>query len=129
VSTATSINKSSAIDAIASVPSRTTRVRGALLVVIGSLLALGLLALLIDQAPTLLNPGKTIDNTTFTGTAFQGWVALGLFAWGALLGVVFASGGVQLWRQGRYHPWFARILVAMALITFLGLYQLRQIFL
>jgi hypothetical protein len=102
--------------------------RGALLFALGSLLALGLIAALISEAPTLLNPGKSFDGSVFTGTAFQGWIALGMFAWGALLGVVFASGGAQLWRQGRYHPWFVGISVAMLAITFVGIFVLLRIF-
>jgi uncharacterized membrane protein len=46
----------------------------------------------------------------------------------ALLGVVFVVGGVQLWRRGQYHPWFARIAGAMAVLTVAGIYRLNHLF-
>ena len=64
----------------------------------------------------------------FAGSAFEARLVLGVLAWVAMLGVVFAIGGVQLWRQGRYHPWFAKVAFAMAVITVAGIYRLNHLF-
>lgn len=109
-------------------PSTTSRVRGGVLVVLGTGLAVGLTIVLFTIAPMLLNPGQIYDNSRFTGSVFEAWLALGVVAWAALLGGVFAVGGVQLWRHGRYHPWFARIAGAMAVITAIGIHRLNHLF-
>lgn len=109
-------------------PSTTSRVRGAVLVVLGTVLAIGLTVVLFNVAPMLLHPGQAYDNSRFTGSVFEAWLLLGVVAWVALLGAVFAVGGVQLWRQGRYHPWFAKIAGAMAVVTVAGIYRLNHLF-
>ncbi|MCE2915485.1 MAG: hypothetical protein ACOVQT_16075 [Rubrivivax sp.] len=43
-------------------------------------------------------------------------------------GAVLVVGGMQLWRQGRYHPWFSRIAGAMAVVTVVGIYRLNNVF-
>ena len=114
--------------AAAAGPTTTSRVRGAVLMVLGTALAVGLSVALFNVAPMLLHPGQAFDNSRFTGSAFEAWLVLGVLAWVALLGVVFAIGGVQLWRQGRYHPWFAKVAFAMAVITVAGIYRLNHLF-
>ena len=128
MSAVTPIHAASPIDAARSGPTTTSRVRGAVLVVLGTVLALGLTAVGWHLAPMLLNSGQAPDNSRFTGSAFEAWLVLGVVAWTALLGVVFAVGGLQLWRQGRYHPWFARVAGAMAVMTVIGIYRLNRIF-
>lgn len=119
---------SSALDAPASGPSTTSRLRGVVLMVLGTGLAIGLTVALINVAPMLQQPGQAYDNSRFTGSALEAWLALGMMAWVALLGVVFVVGGVQLWRRGQYHPWFARIAGAMAVLTVAGIYRLNHLF-
>lgn len=109
-------------------PSTTSRVRGAVLMLLGTALAIGLTVVLFNVAPMLLNPGQAYDNSRFTGSVFEAWLVLGVVAWVALLGAVFAVGGVQLWRQGRYHPWFAKVAGAMAVVTVAGIYRLNPLF-
>lgn len=129
MNTATPISLvSPATAAPAAGPSTTSRVRGAVLVVLGTLLAVGLSGVLFVVAPIVLSPGQSYDNSRFTGSVFEAWLVLGGVAWVALLGVVFAIGGVQLWRQGRYHPWFAKVAGAMAVITVAGIYRLNHLF-
>jgi hypothetical protein len=119
---------SPAASAPAAGPTTTSRVRGAVLVVLGTGLAVGLSAALFFTAPVLLSPGQAYDNSRFTGSVFEAWLVLGVLAWVALLGGVFAIGGVQLWRQGRYHPWIAKVAGAMAVITVAGIYRLNHLF-
>jgi len=106
----------------------TTKVRGIVLMVLGSGLAVGCGAVLVTTLPLLLNAGKVVDGTTFTGTAKQGLVAAALLAWTALLGLVFAAGGVQLFRNGRYFRRFGIVAAIMVGITIVGIYRVGQAF-
>jgi hypothetical protein len=93
-------------------PNRMTAVRGWLLVVLGSLLACGMLYALVSQAPLMLAPGSTIDGDTFTGSAEQGRAALALFGAVVLVGALFVAGGVQLLRHGRLRRWLVVTVLA-----------------
>jgi hypothetical protein len=128
MSTVTPIHPATPIDAARSGPTTTSRVRGAVLVVLGTAMAIGLTSVLLHLAPMLLNSGQADGHSRFTGSAFEAWLVLGVVAWTALLGGVFVFGGMQLWRHGRYHPWFARVAGAMAALTVIGIYRLNHIF-
>jgi hypothetical protein len=123
-----SIHSSVAAEALAARPSGMNRVRGALLLGVGVALALVCMAILFTEAPLWLNPGKSFDGNVFTGTPSQGWIAVGLLAWLALMGLVFAAGGIQLWRSGTVHPWFKRIFFTMLIVTFIGIQALLRKF-
>lgn len=100
-----------------SAANRMTRIRGWVLVVIGVLLAAGMVYAIASQAPLLTDPGTAIDGTTFTGTPALGRAALVLFGAVALLGAAFAGGGVALLRSGRLgKPLVAAIVGAFGLL-------------
>jgi hypothetical protein len=122
-----SIHSSAAAEPLSARASGMNRVRGALLLGNGAALALACMAFLFIEAPIWLNPGKSFDGNVFTGTPSQGWIAVGLLAWLALMGLVFAAGGIQLWRWGRVHPWFKRIFFTMLIVTFIGIQALLRI--
>lgn len=83
-------------------PTRMSRVRGALLMAIGPMLCVAMLWALASLGPELLSAAPTSSSgARFTGTAEQGQAAVLLFAWVALLGVLFTLGGWQLWRHGK----------------------------
>lgn len=85
-------------------------------------------AVLVNSLPSLLNAGKVVDGTTFTGTAEQGLVAAALIAWSALLGLVSVAGGVQLFRYGRYFRHFGIVAAIMVGITVVGVYRVGRAF-
>lgn len=87
-----------AADARSTGPSTMTRVRGALLMVTGPVLALAMGVALVALGPSLLGaPGAA----TTAGTREQDLAALVLMVWVALLGLLLAFGGWNLWHRGR----------------------------
>ena len=87
-----------------------TRVRGGLLLVIGSLLAIGMAVLVVNLLPTMLNPGTQVGGTTFNGSIELGRTAVAVLSWVGLLGLGFAVGGVFLLRRGRFPKGFAIVM-------------------
>jgi len=92
---------------------------GMLLVVIGAALALAAGTLVLQLAPTLLNPGELIGGDRFTGSAALGRQLLALLVTVALLGAACAAMGLQQWRSGqpdRRWRLLAAAMVAAALL-------------
>ncbi|MFM7507609.1 MAG: hypothetical protein ACKO3M_13855 [Rubrivivax sp.] len=99
-----------AADAAQTGPTTLTRFRGAGLMVLGPLLALGMLLSLIAIGPSLLGAEGAARSA---GTPEQNLAAFVLMAWVGLLGAVFTFGGWNLWRHGRLGPrvvWPAAVL-------------------
>jgi hypothetical protein len=87
-----------AADAQGTGPTTVSRVRGGVLMVLGPLLALGMLAALVAVGPALwLGP----PDGPFAGSQTQALAALALMLGVGALGVLFTWGGWNLWRQGR----------------------------
>ena len=102
-----------------------TRVRGGVLIVIGTLLAIGMAMLVFNLLPTALNPGAQVDGTTFSGSAELGQTMIAVLAWLALLGLSFATGGVYLLRRGRFPRGYAIVMGLMVAITIVGALRLN----
>lgn len=95
-------------------PSTITRLRGAVLMVLGPLIALAMLWTLVTLGPALLHaapgsaPGGTPDgafggtpDVAFGGMPEQATAVLVLLPGLAALGLLFTWGGWNLWRHGR----------------------------
>jgi hypothetical protein len=100
---------------------RQVRVLGAMLIVIGSLLVVGMVATLYSLGPTLLRPGQLIGGERFTGTAEQARQVLSLLISVAISGLVFAGVGAHQCSTGRRNPWLLALAgLAIAVVVFLG---------
>ena len=80
---------------------RQVRIQGGLLLVLGSALVIGVGYALLSIVPTSLHPGVEVNGSTFTGSALQGQVFVGLLAWLELLSVMFVIVGIQQLKTGR----------------------------
>jgi hypothetical protein len=107
--------------------SRQIRTRGTIVLVIGALLAVGMVMLVVNLAPTLLHPGVEVDGTRFTGTPEQGRMVLALLGWVGLLGVAFAGIGVHQMRTGRRDAWPLYIAGIMIAITLVGAWMVSSV--
>ncbi|CAN5279328.1 hypothetical protein BH10PSE17_BH10PSE17_23190 [soil metagenome] len=99
-------------------PKGVTRVRGVVLMVIGTLLCLGMLFGVVSLAPTFLHPGQQVGGTTFTGTPGQGMLGLALMLWISVTGGCAAAAGLQLFKRGA----IGRILKPVLIVMFVGLF-------
>ena len=90
-------------------PGPNWRARGGVLVAVGLFLVLLMAAIAWNLAPSLLRPGEAIDGTTFTGTAEQGELYLGLFALVGLIGALAVAAGIHMIATGRRHAAAVRI--------------------
>ena len=107
----------------ANVNARKIRILGTIVLVIGALLAVGMVVLLVNMVPTLLHPGVEIDGTRFTGSLEQGRMVVALLAWIGLLGATFVGIGAHQLRTGRRDAWLLYIAGAMIAITVIGAWQ------
>lgn len=82
-------------------PGPNWRVRGRVLVAVGLFLVLFMGAIAWNLAPMVLRPGEEVDGSTFTGTAEQGQIFLGLFALVGLFGAVSVANGAWMMATGR----------------------------
>lgn len=102
------------------------RLRGILLCLIGSALALAMLAAAWQGAASYLRPGELIDGSRFAGTLQQGRWVLALMASVAITGGTFVAMGVHLVRtgqRGRRLTWLAAGALGVTLAT---AWQLRS---
>lgn len=106
--------------------SRQIRTLGTAVLVIGTLLAVGMVMLLVNLMPTLLHSGVEVEGTRFTGTPEQGRMVVALLAWIGLLGVVFAGIGAHQMRTGRREAWPLYLAGAMIAITVIGAWQVSS---
>jgi uncharacterized membrane protein len=91
-------------------------VRGWILVVLGAFLILFMGAIMLTLAPTMLNPGETIDGSSFTGTAEQARMAMLLFGAVTLLGFVAFANGIYMLRTKRQSKGFVVATLALAAV-------------
>ena len=82
-------------------PGPNWRVRGRVLVAVGLLLVLFMAAIAWNLAPMMMSPGVEVGGTTFTGTAAQGQIFLGLFALVGLFGAMSVANGAWMMATGR----------------------------
>jgi hypothetical protein len=82
-------------------PTRMTRARGAVLMVLGPVLAVGMLAVLSAIGAELWNGTAADGSAMATGTREQDLATLVLLVWVCALGVLFTWGGWNLWHRGR----------------------------
>ena len=94
------------------------RVRGRVLAVVGLFLVLFMAALASNLAPIMTSPGVAVDGTTFTGTAAQGQIFLGLFALVALFGAMCIANGAWMMTTGRRSPALTKVLMILFLLLF-----------
>ncbi|HZF86589.1 MAG TPA: hypothetical protein VE084_23965 [Burkholderiaceae bacterium] len=108
---------------------RQVAVLGAISLVIGLLLAVGMAVIAWRLAPGMLNPGvPDADGSRFTGTAAQGRQALVLFASVAAVGVFSAlGGGWQLATGRRSRALLVLMLFALAVVA-LNVWRTFQLF-
>lgn len=93
-------------------------VRGWVLLLIGLFLVLLMGAITWNLAPTMLHPGKEVDGGTFTGTAEEARMFLGLFALVIAFGLMAAINGVFIIATGRQSRVFTILsLVAAAVLV------------
>jgi peptidoglycan/LPS O-acetylase OafA/YrhL len=95
-------------------PTRMTRIRGMVLMILGPLLTLGVGAALI----ALLNQ----PDLRFDGSDNELTAAVAVMAAVVVLGPVFTLGGWQLWRNGR----FTRLLAIVAAVLVLAMLALMK---
>lgn len=77
------------------------RARGWVLVAVGLFLMLFMAVIAWNLAPMMLSPGVETGGSTFTGTAGQGRIFLGLFALVGLFGAMSVANGVWMIATGR----------------------------
>jgi hypothetical protein len=77
------------------------RARGGVLVAVGLFLVLLMGAIAWNLAPMVARPGEEVDGSTFTGTAEQGRIIMGLFALVGLFGAVSVANGAWMMATGR----------------------------
>jgi hypothetical protein len=98
---------------------KTIRRLGWAQLLIGLLLVGMMVTIIVVTAPYLLHPGQTSGGTTFTGTAEQSQLFLGLFAIVTFFGLgTMFSGGWQI-ATGRRNRWIA-ILMLIILVILVG---------
>ena len=96
------------------------RRRGGVLIAVGLFLVLLMGGIAWKLAPMLLRPGVETDGTTFTGTAEQGELYLGLFAAVGLFGLVSIVNGGHMIATGRR----SQALTSVTILLFSLLYAL-----
>jgi hypothetical protein len=77
------------------------RARGGVLIAVGLFLVLLMGGIAWNLAPMVLRPGEEVDGSTFTGTAEQGRIFLGLLALVGLFGAVSVANGAWMMATGR----------------------------
>ena len=88
--------------------------RGWLLLILGLFLVMFMGGITINMAPRMLDPGREIAGSTFTGTAEQARVFLGLFALVILCGIVSTVYGIFMIVTRRQSVVFIAISLAIA---------------
>jgi hypothetical protein len=101
---------------------RQVRILGTILLVIGTLLAVGVTVLIFNLAPSLMHPGVQVGDMRFTGSAEQGRMVLGLLGWVTLLGAAFAGVGLHQVITARRNKWllgFVALLIVATVVSVL----------
>lgn len=92
------------------------RLRGWMLIAAGLFLALMMGAILWHLGPLMLRPGVEIDGTTFTGTAVQARLFLGLMAVVGLFGALCVLNGIHILATGHVSLTGARFFLVLLLL-------------
>ena len=93
-------------------------VRGWLLVFIGLFLVLMMGGITLSVAPTMLNPGSEVGGTSFSGTAEQARIFLGLFLLVILFGLMSLTYGIFQIVTRRESGKFIAVTLLMAAVLF-----------
>ena len=102
------------------------RVRGWILVVLGLFLVLVMGAIALNLAPAMLNPGVETGGATFTGSAEQAQVFLGLFALVILFGALAIANGVHMIATGARNRVFTAATMVFAALLFATAWAIRR---
>lgn len=100
--------------------------RGRVLAAVGLFLMLFMGAIARNLAPILLRPGVEVDGSSFTGTAAQGQIFLGLFALVGLFGAMSLANGVWMIATGRRSPTGTRLFMILFLALFALAWAIRR---
>jgi uncharacterized membrane protein len=105
--------------------------RGIVLLICGLLLVIGMGVITINLYPSLSNPGvRTIDGSTWTGTAEQARMTLLLFAAVIVFGLVATANGVYMMITKQQSKAFMFVSLGLAavllIITFVTMYVLKD---
>ncbi|MGZ8311616.1 MAG: hypothetical protein ACXWUX_16585 [Allosphingosinicella sp.] len=100
--------------------------RGWVLLVLGLFLALLMGAITWMVAPYMLQAGKEVDGTSFSGTMEQAQMVLALFAGIIVLGLMFAINGIYIIATGRQSKLFTILSLGMAGLVFLVAFLLPR---
>jgi len=98
--------------------SKSIRILGGILLAIGIFLVGLMGAVTINMAPTMLSPGETIDGSTFTGTAEEAKLFLGLFGLVIVFGIAAIVNGLWQLISGRRNRVVLFITLALAALLY-----------
>lgn len=102
------------------------RMRGWILLVAGLFLVLVMGAVVLNLAPAMLNPGIETGGTTFTGSAEQAQVFLGLFALVILFGALCIANGLYMIATGTRNRVFTIATLAFAALLYAAAWAIRR---
>ena len=107
-------------------PGPNWRIRGRVLVAVGLFLMLFMAAIAWNLAPMMLRPGVEVEGSSFTGTAAQGQIFLGLFALVGLFGAMSVANGAWMMATGRRSPTGTRLFMILFLALFVLGWAIRR---
>lgn len=107
-------------------PSRMTRIRGGVLIALGSALVIGLSMIRTALAPDLSAPGIGPDGSGFTGTAEQGSQILWLLNVVLALSAAFVVNGIYMLATGRMNRMLQGVTAALVVVTAVVLYATKR---
>lgn len=119
----TSPNVLLASQADATGPTTTSRVRGAVLMVLGPVLAVSMTWILVSLGPELL-----AGTATGPGTREQDLTVFALLALVGAFGALGTVAGWQLWQHGRFHGRLGWALAAVVAVLMAAIPVLKQMF-
>jgi len=94
------------------------RVLGVIQMLMGLFLIVLIGVITFNLAPQLLRPAETMNGSTFTGTAQQGMMILGLFGMVIAFGVGATVNGLWQIVTGKRNIWLAIMVFVLAAILF-----------
>lgn len=106
--------------------SRSVRIRGWVLVVLGAALVVGMMMIRSALAPGLAAPGATVDGSTFTGTAEQGKQIAWLLDAVLVLSAAFVVNGLWMAVTGRVNRLIQTATFALVVVAGVALYTTNQ---
>jgi hypothetical protein len=97
---------------------RDNQARGWILLCLGLFLVIFMSAIATNIVPQMLQPGETVDGTTFTGTKGDANLIFGLFGAVILFGLTSAAYGVYMLRTGRQSATFVSATLGLAALLY-----------